>query len=77
MDVRTLLEVMVKQEASDLYLTVDAPPVYRIHGSTHRTDAPPFTNGNNFWVAHSPTAAAPAREHSSEISPKCNSLLLK
>ena len=39
MDVRTLLEVMVKQEASDLYLTVDAPPVYRIHGSTHRTDA--------------------------------------
>ncbi|MGD9726134.1 MAG: PilT/PilU family type 4a pilus ATPase [Nitrospiraceae bacterium] len=44
MDVRTLLEVMVKQEASDLYLTVDAPPVYRIHGSTHRTEAPPFTN---------------------------------
>jgi len=44
MDVRTLLEVMVKQEASDLYLTVDAPPIYRIHGSTHRTDAPPFTN---------------------------------
>jgi twitching motility protein PilU len=44
MDVRTLLEVMVKQEASDLYLTVDAPPVYRIHGSTHRTDAPPFNN---------------------------------
>lgn len=44
MDVRTLLEVMVKEEASDLYLTVDAPPVYRVHGSTHRTDAPPFTN---------------------------------
>ena len=44
MEVRTLLEVMVKQEASDLYLTVDAPPIYRIHGSTHRTDAPPFTN---------------------------------
>ena len=44
MDVRTLLKVMVKQEASDLYLTVDAPPIYRIHGSTHRTDAPPFTN---------------------------------
>ena len=44
MDVRTLLEVMVKQEASDLYLTVDSPPVYRIHGSTQRTDAPPLTN---------------------------------
>lgn len=26
MEVRTLLEVMVKQESSDLYLTVDAPP---------------------------------------------------
>ena len=44
MEVRTLLDVMVKQESSDLYLTVDAPPIYRIHGSTHRTDAPPFTN---------------------------------
>lgn len=29
MDVRTLLEVMVKQESSDLYLTVDAPPIDR------------------------------------------------
>jgi len=35
---------MVDREASDLYLTVDAPPIYRIHGSTQLTDAPPFTN---------------------------------
>ena len=34
MDIRTLLKVMVDQEASDLYLTVDAPPIYRVHGST-------------------------------------------
>src|SRR5574337_1231301 len=44
MDVRSLLKVMVDREASDLYLTVDASPIYRIHGATHRTDAPPFAN---------------------------------
>jgi twitching motility protein PilU len=44
MDVRSLLKVMVDQESSDLYLTVDAPPIYRIHGLTQQTDAPPFTN---------------------------------
>ncbi|MCX5723493.1 MAG: PilT/PilU family type 4a pilus ATPase [Nitrospirae bacterium] len=44
MDVRSLLTIMVEQEASDLYLTVDSPPAYRVHGSTQPTDAPPFTN---------------------------------
>ncbi|MCS6896347.1 MAG: PilT/PilU family type 4a pilus ATPase [Nitrospira sp.] len=44
MDVRSLLRVMVDHEASDLYLTVDAPPIYRVHGSTQPTDAPPCTN---------------------------------
>src|SRR5512145_1591740 len=44
MDIRTLLKVMVDQEASDLYLTVDSPPAYRVHGSTQLTGAPPFTN---------------------------------
>jgi twitching motility protein PilU len=44
MDVRSLLKAMVEQEASDLYLTVDAPPVYRVHGSTKPTNDPPFTN---------------------------------
>ncbi len=44
MDVRSLLKVMVDRESSDLYLTVDAPPIYRIHGVTQQTDAPPFTN---------------------------------
>lgn len=44
MDIRTLLKVMVDRESSDLYLTVDSPPVYRIHGSTQVMDAPPFTN---------------------------------
>ncbi len=44
MDIRTLLKVMVDREASDLYLTVEAPPIYRVHGATQRTDAPPFNN---------------------------------
>ena len=44
MDVRSLLKVMVDQEASDLYLTVDSAPAYRVHGSTQQTNAPPFTN---------------------------------
>ncbi|HWF60777.1 MAG TPA: PilT/PilU family type 4a pilus ATPase [Nitrospira sp.] len=44
MDVRSLLKVMVDREASDLYLTVDASPIYRVHGATQSTDAPPFTN---------------------------------
>lgn len=44
MDVRSLLKVMVDRESSDLYLTVDAPPIYRIHGVTQQTDAQPFTN---------------------------------
>jgi twitching motility protein PilU len=44
MDIRSLLKVMVDREASDLYLTVEAAPIYRIHGSTQQTDAPPFGN---------------------------------
>lgn len=33
MDIGKLLEVMVEHEASDLYLTVDSEPMYRIHGA--------------------------------------------
>ncbi|MGE3153994.1 MAG: PilT/PilU family type 4a pilus ATPase [Nitrospiraceae bacterium] len=44
MEIRELLKIMVDREGSDLYLTVDAPPIYRIHGITHPTADPPFTN---------------------------------
>ena len=44
MDIKQLLKVMVDQEASDLYLTVDRPPTYRIQGSTQALDYPPLTN---------------------------------
>jgi twitching motility protein PilU len=42
-NIEQLLGLMVEQEASDLYLTVDSPPVYRING--HNTAIPdtPFT----------------------------------
>jgi twitching motility protein PilU len=32
MQIRELLQVMVEKEASDVYLTVDSPPMYRIEG---------------------------------------------
>ncbi len=44
MDVKTLLKGMVEREASDMYLTVDIPPTYRVHGATKPTGDPPFTN---------------------------------
>lgn len=44
MDIKQMLKVMVDREASDLYLTVDRPPTYRIHGSAQATADPPFTN---------------------------------
>ena len=33
LDVSKLLKVMVEHDASDLYLTVDSPPMYRINGA--------------------------------------------
>ncbi|MFQ5539360.1 MAG: PilT/PilU family type 4a pilus ATPase [Candidatus Binatia bacterium] len=34
MEIKELLKVMVDKEASDLYLTVESPPMYRINGVT-------------------------------------------
>ena len=33
MDITKLLSLMVEHDASDLYVTVDSPPMYRIHGT--------------------------------------------
>lgn len=64
MDVRTLLEVMVKQESSDLYLTVDAPPfiasMARHIGPMRRRSR---TSNSNRW-------RWPSCEASSEVSSK-------
>ena len=35
MQIKDLLKTMVEKEASDLYLTVGSPPVYRIEGAIH------------------------------------------
>ena len=34
LQIEQLLEFMVKHNASDIYLTYDAPPMYRIEGIT-------------------------------------------
>ena len=44
MDIRSLLKVMVERDASDIYLTVDLPPMYRIQGITQPMGDAPFTN---------------------------------
>jgi twitching motility protein PilU len=33
-NLRELLEEMVRQDASDMYITVDSPPMYRVEGTT-------------------------------------------
>jgi twitching motility protein PilU len=33
LDISKLLSLMIEHDASDLYLTVDSPPMYRINGS--------------------------------------------
>src|SRR4051794_37641635 len=42
-DVRTLLLEMVERGASDLYITVDSPPVIRIEGLNYPADGEPLT----------------------------------
>ncbi len=40
MDIRVLLKQMVEREASDLYLTVDSPPIVRVEGVNYPLPAP-------------------------------------
>ncbi len=44
MDMHDILKVMVERDASDVYLTVDLPPTYRIQGATQSVGDSPFTN---------------------------------
>ena len=43
-DVKALLKNVVEWNASDLYLTVDLPPMYRIEGITRSSNGTPLTN---------------------------------
>jgi len=44
LDIRQLLKVMVDRDASDLYLTADLPPNYRIQGTVQSIGDAPATN---------------------------------
>jgi twitching motility protein PilU len=43
MDIKDLFKVMVEAEASDLYLTVARPPMYRIEGKIRSIGDHTFT----------------------------------
>jgi twitching motility protein PilU len=44
MEISDLLKVMVERDASDIYLTVDSPPMYRIQGITQPVGDDKLTN---------------------------------
>jgi twitching motility protein PilU len=54
MDIRDFLKVMVEREASDIYLTADSPPVYRVQGVARpiRDGDGPLTNEQLEALAH-------------------------
>jgi twitching motility protein PilU len=43
MDIRDILKIMVERNASDIYLTVDVPPMYRIEGVVQPIGSQKFT----------------------------------
>ncbi len=43
LSIKQLLSVMEKRDASDIYLTTDMPPSYRINGIVHTMDQPALT----------------------------------
>jgi twitching motility protein PilU len=53
LDVRTLLAHMVESNASDLYLTVDSPPMLRIEGVTEPIGSEPLNPANVEALANS------------------------
>ena len=52
MDIRDFLKVMVERDASDIYLTVDSPPMYRTEGVTQPIGDGAFTNEQLEALAH-------------------------
>jgi twitching motility protein PilU len=52
MDIRQFLKVMADRDASDVYLTADLPPMYRIQGTTQPIGDKAFTNDELEALAH-------------------------
>ncbi len=53
MDIRTLLARMIESGASDLYLTVESPPVLRVEGVTQPVETEALTASQVEGLAHS------------------------
>ena len=51
-----LLQLVVTENASDLHLRVDCPPVIRLHGVLHRVEGPILTPEDTEELAHSITS---------------------
>jgi len=53
LDIAKLLEVMVEHDASDLYLTVESPPMYRVNGVLRPAGARPLQEHETEALANS------------------------
>ncbi|PIZ50035.1 MAG: type IV pili twitching motility protein PilT, partial [Armatimonadetes bacterium CG_4_10_14_0_8_um_filter_66_14] len=43
LELERLLRKAVEVQASDVFLKVDSPPAFRLHGQVHRLEHPPLT----------------------------------
>ena len=48
-----LLKKMVEMEGSDLHLSLNSPPLVRVHGSLQPLDLPPLTAAQTHQLASS------------------------
>ena len=62
-----LLERILELDASDLYLTVGSPPVFRVEGITAPTDDPPLTARDTIALADAAMAEPRQREEFARI----------
>jgi twitching motility protein PilT len=51
-----LLELVVSENASDLHIRVNVPPVIRVHGILHRVEGPPLKPEDSEELMHSVTS---------------------
>ena len=66
MEIRDYLKVMVERDASDVYLTVDSPPIYRIHGVTQPVGDSKLTNEQMVPLANAVMRTGKQREEFEE-----------
>src|SRR5215467_6320884 len=67
MDIKELFKVMVESEASDLYLTVGRPPMYRIEGKIQPIGDHAFTPPELETLAKSVMSEAQLREYGENL----------